>query len=71
MRECNILRYIAGYIVLKIKKQVSLHSQCFDTFVVTTFDYINVSTIAEYSRMWVEQVNRGGLYNASEDFIVC
>lgn len=68
LRECNILRYIAGYIVFKMKKKFPLHSQSFDNFVVTSFNYINVSTIDEYSRMWVEQVDRGGLYNVSEGF---
>lgn len=68
LRELNVVRYIAGYVVLKMKKKFPLHSGLFDGFVVTTYGYVNISTVDEYSRLWVEQVDRGGLCNVSEDF---
>lgn len=66
--DCNVIRYIAGYVVLKMKKKFPHHSSFFDNIVITTYDYISVSTVDEYSRLWVEQVDRGGLCNVSEDF---
>lgn len=68
VKECNIVRYIAGYVIFKMKKKFPLHSVFFDRMVVTTYDYINISSVDEYSRIWVEQVDRGGLYNVSEEF---
>ncbi len=68
LRECNIVRCIAGYIVLKMKKKFQLHSGFFDRKVVTTCNYFSVSSVDEYTCVWVEQVNRGGLYNVKEEF---
>ncbi len=45
-----------------------LHSSFFDHIVVTSYGYFDVSSLDEYSRIWTEQVDRGGLYNVSEDF---
>lgn len=67
-RECNIVRYIAGYIVYKLKKKYPQYSSFFDQVVVTTCHYVNISSVTEYSRMWTEQVDRGGLYHVNEDF---
>lgn len=69
LRELNVIRYIAGYVVLKMKKKFPLHSSFFnDNIVDNTCNYINIQTVEEYSRVWVEQVDRGGLCNVSDNF---
>jgi len=52
LRECNIIRYIAGYIVMKLKK-FPLQSRFFDSIVISTCNF-SISTVNEYSRLWAD-----------------
>ena len=53
-----MVRYIAGYVVLKLKKMFSLHSSFFDQVVATSYGDLVVSSLDEYSRIWTKQVDR-------------
>ena len=70
IRELNVIRYIAGCIVLKMKKKYPLHSSFFNDAVVCTYNCSGVGSIEDYSRIWVEQVDRGGLYHVSDGFFI-
>jgi hypothetical protein len=66
-KELNVIRYIAGYVVLKMKRKFPLQTSFFDNIVSTTHNYISVETVEDYSRTWVEQVDRGGLYHVHDN----
>ena len=69
IRELNVIRYIAGYVVLKLKRKFPMSTDILDHAVDTTFTCTeNILTVQDYSRMWTEQVDRGGLYHVHDDF---
>jgi len=58
---------MAGYIVLKLKKK-SKYSSFFNEHLVNTNHYANVVTVEDYSHVWVEQTDRGGLCKVNDSF---
>ena len=68
MKDLDVIRYVAGYVILKMKKKFSNQASFINALLDTTHEYCNVDTIQDYSRVWVEQVDRGGLYHVNSDF---
>lgn len=64
--EANALRYAAGYVPFALKKKLS-HRPEF----VQCLDQLGVSgqgdTYLEYTKKWIELVNRGKLFNVSDE----
>lgn len=64
--EANALRYAAGYVPFALKKKLS-HRPEF----VQCLDQLGVSgqgdTYLEYTKQWIELVNRGKLFNVSDE----
>ena len=71
-REENAIRYMAGYVAMKLKNKYSKNSECMGVLAAinSTSTTIEPSTdsIEEYTRIWVEQRDRGGLNHVSDDF---
>ena len=67
IRELNVIRYIAGYVVLKMKKSIHF-TPGFLMMLWFVHDYNAVGSVDDYSRTWVEQVDRGGLYHVNDCF---
>ena len=64
--EENVVRYVAGYVVMKLKKKYRKHhhqyASVLDTMKTSLDEYESVITsIHDYSRTWTEQRDRGGL----------
>lgn len=80
LREKNVIRYIAGYVFLKLRNKFSKRQrrtvgskeQWFYTIITcssmpdTAMCRLR-SSIEEYTEQWVEQRDRGGLYRISEE----
>ena len=66
-REENVIRYMCGYVVLKIKKKFTICSEFVDSL-QTGFDFIGVESLQDYTKVWTEQVERGGLYHVHDNF---
>ena len=69
-REENAVRYMAGYVVMKLRKKYrehSLYAKVLDTM-KTNLDESAVVSLDDYTRVWVEQVDRGGLCHVNDDF---
>ena len=64
--EANALRYAAGYVPFSLKKKLT-HRPEF----VQCLDQLGVSghgdTYLEYTKKWIELVNRGKLFNVSDE----
>ena len=64
--EANALRYAAGYVPFALKKKLS-HRPEF----IQCLDQLGVSgqgdTYLEYTKKWIELVNRGKLFNVSDE----
>ena len=64
--ECNILRYVYGYVMMKVKqkylkqksKEAAVYVECLSQLAVEGPD----SSLSEYTRQWTDKVNRGGLF---------
>ena len=70
--EENALCYAAGYIMRKVLtkyRKRSIHSDCIDGLTSLLLDEIgdNVEkeSYLDYTRIWLEKTNRGGLYHVS------
>lgn len=68
-RELNVIRYIAGYVIYKMKKFPDSFG-LFEKAIETNHTYGVLSSVDDYTRVWVEQVNRGGLYIVMT-FLIC
>ena len=69
-REENAVRYMAGYVVMKLRKKYrehSLYARVLETM-KTNLDESAVVSLDDYTRVWVEQVDRGGLCHVNDDF---
>ena len=70
-REENILRYMAGYVVVKTRNKFPRHSSTIlPGFLETDLDaglFGGESTL-EYSKIWIRQVDRGGLCHVNDKF---
>ncbi len=73
MREKNAIRYMAGYVILKLKNKLSkkmksgTEKRKWFVKVLTSMrmsgvDNDHVTSAEDYTKAWVEQVDRGGLY---------
>ena len=60
-REENAVRYMAGYIIIKMKKKYSLHDDFYGSICGSGDSHTSIDTLADYTRIWTEQVNRAGL----------
>ena len=70
IRELNVIRYTTVYVVLKMKKKYPVPSSFFDDAMICMYNCCGVGSIEDYSRIWVEQVDRGGLYHVSDGFFI-
>ena len=80
LREKNVIRYVAGYVILKLRNKVSKRrkrtvdskEQWFYSILTsssmpdTSMCHL-FSSIEEYTEQWVEQRARGGLYSINEE----
>ena len=67
-RDENVVRCMAGYVLHQLKKKYPQHSGFFsDILADGTLDF-DVQTIEDYSRVWVEQVDRGSLCKVNDNF---
>ena len=69
--EENVIRYACGYVGMKLynrfMKQKSNKAGIFVEIVDQMYVDGPESSLLEYSRMWVERVNRGGLFDVSDE----
>lgn len=66
-REENITRHMAGYVIVKMKKK---YKTCCDFFqsIHVSVDEAFIETIQDYTKIWTEQIDRGGLYHVKDSF---
>ena len=73
-----LLHYVAGYIIFSLKKSIkskrspegfALHQllSCWGS----NEELDKQVTFLEYTKTWVDRINRGGLLLVSDDFYVC
>jgi hypothetical protein len=67
VREENVVRYVAGYVVYKLRKRYSECSAFFRS-VQSSFEDIHFQTLQDYTKSWTEQVDRGGLCHVNDNF---
>lgn len=61
VREENVVRYVAGYVVCKVKKKFSEHAEFLGAFKGGFILDFTEDDLDDYTRVWTEQVDRGGL----------
>ncbi len=66
-REENAIRYMAGYIIVKLKRKYTSYVDFFQSIHVS-IDETYIETVQDYTRIWTEQVDRGGLYHVNNSF---
>jgi len=72
--EEETLYYVSGYLIFSLKKNLPNNSnkklmlQLLDSWGSKSDDDLDNLTLADYTKSWVSQVNRGGLYQVSSDF---
>ena len=66
-REENAIRYMAGYIVVKLKKKYTSYVDFFQSIHVS-IDEAHIETVQDFTRIWTEQIDRGGLYHVNDTF---
>jgi len=69
--EQNIIRYACGYVGVKLHNRfVKQHGEKAASF-VECIDYMHAvgpsSSLLEYTREWVDKVDRGGLFDVSDE----
>ncbi len=81
MHEKNAIRYMAGFVMLKLKKKFSKKLKSGiekRKWFVKTLNTMRagvdtmedrILTVEDYTRFWVEQVDRGGLFHVSDKVI--
>ena len=79
VREQNAIRYMAGYIAIKLQKRYKCHSSNptlqkkhkIFVAVLTKMTADNqppgVETLDDYTRLWSELIDRGGLYHINDE----
>lgn len=73
----HLYRYMAGYVISKLKKKFSKRTASPDEAhqvytrllksMKANFDEDCVSSVEDYTRFWIEQIDRGGLYHINDD----
>lgn len=66
--EENVVRYVGGYVVAKIKKKFPNQAEFLDAFkggLSMDMDFSG-HDVHDYTRIWTEQVDRGGLHHISD-----
>ena len=70
MEEENIVRYIAGYVPLKLLRKYEKQSSTKASMYVECLSNMKVdgqeADFVTYAKKWTEEVNRGGLFEVSE-----
>lgn len=66
-REENVVRYIAGYVLHKMKRKFPSRSSFFGSL-QTSFEDRLYETVQDYTTFWTEQIDRGGLCHANDGF---
>jgi hypothetical protein len=66
-REENGVRYMAGYVAFKMQKKCPSYADFFKTIHVGLDETI-IETVKDYTRVWTEQVDRGGLFHVKDSF---
>ena len=64
-REENVVRYMAGYVIVKLKKRYRKYASVLESM-KTGFDDSSIETLQDYTRVWVEQRDRGGLCHVND-----
>ncbi len=69
-KEENVVRYVAGYVIMKLKKKYRKHhhqyASVLDSMKTSLDEYeSSITSIHDYSRTWTEQRDRGGLYHVN------
>ena len=68
--EENIVRYVAGYVPLKLMRKYEKQESFKAALFVETLSHMKVNgqeaDFAAYATMWIEEVNRGGLFEVNE-----
>ena len=59
---------MAGYIMVKTRKKFPLFEQFYETVSGQGDSYMIVETLHDYTMVWTEQVDRGGLCHVSSGF---
>lgn len=67
-REENVVRYMAGYVVSKMKKKFPLHSDLLDSLHTGLDLAFSGDDVHDYTKVWTEQVDRGGLRHVNDKF---
>ena len=67
-REENAIRFMAGYIMVKTRKKFPLFEQFYETVSGQGDSYMTVETLHDYTTVWTEQIDRGGLCHVSSGF---
>ena len=65
-REENIVRYMAGYVLLKISKKYPARREFIDTLHASCID--QAMTLNSNTEIWKNQVDRGGLIHVNDSF---
>lgn len=61
--EHNALRYVAGYVLYRIKKKYKDGNPALLAWLKEqTDDSVSATSYYQFTKLWVEKVNRGGLY---------
>ena len=68
--KCNILRYVCGYVMMKIHGKYLKQSSNKAAMFVECLSHLAVegpeSSMIEYTREWIKKVNRGGLFDIND-----
>ncbi len=65
--EENIVRYVAGYVPLKLMRKYEKQASCKAAMFVETLKVSGQEVdFAAYATRWIEEVNCGGLYEVNE-----
>ena len=68
-REENVVRYVAGYMLMKLKKKHHQYAAVLITMKTSLDeDKSSIQSLQDYSCTWTEQRDRGGLYHVSNNF---
>ena len=68
-REENVVRFMAGYVLLKLKKKFPEHSNLFESFRTgIQMDIDFAVDVHDYTRIWSEQIDRGSLNHVTDAF---
>ena len=69
--ECNILRYACGYVAMKLQLKFLKQPGNKAAVFVECLDHMEVegstSSLLSYTREWVDKINRGGLFDVSDE----